>query len=158
MVSADEWIRTTAAAISPVLVVLGWWWVNRQNNCRESRKESRQLVDRALRAVTDSVNLIISYHSGKENDGVARDMVAWKVVLALKQVSDDISLLSRNGFDTSECGKSYILLKQLATGNDFLTEAGLPWDNKDSRWTVLLDTSSCLRHTLDRLFFDRFKY
>ncbi len=158
VVFADEWIRTAAAAISPVLVVLGWWWVNRQNNCRERRKEARQLVDRALRTVSDSFDLFTNYHSGKDDNPDVRRLVGWKALLALKQVAVDIELLTRIGFNTRECGQSYVLLKQVATGGDFMTVTGAPWDIvKDNRWASLLDATSRLRHALDLLFFDRFE-
>lgn len=153
MTTIGEWIRTSAAAVSPVLVVLGWWWVNRQSNQREGRKELRQLVDRAIRTVSDAVDAAMKYHSAAQGVTVAD---SWKLLLAINQVKNHMLVLAKNGVDTGACAASFIRLKQAATGHDFMTTSYSPWTKEDRRWMVLIDSSSSLSHQLDMSFFQTF--
>src|SRR5688572_1242686 len=119
-VSLGEWVRTITAAISPVLVVLGWWWVNRQNNKRERRKEVRQLVDRAIKTVNEAVEAAISYHSGMNDNSVDADpRESWKLLLAVNQIKNQLNLLMHHCLDTEPCIGPFLRLKQATTGHDF---------------------------------------
>jgi hypothetical protein len=153
--SLGEWIRTGAAAISPPLVVLGWWWVNRQSNERERRKELRQLVDRALETVKEAVEVALRYHGG--TDGASVDQTeSWKLLLAVNEIKNQLNLLMQHCLDTEPCIGPFLRLKQATTGHDFMTAGYKPWDSKDKRWLVLIDSATSLKHNLDVLFFKNF--
>lgn len=156
-VSIGEWIRTLAAALSPILVLVGWWLVNLQSNKREGRKELRQLVDRTINTVGEAVDAAIRYHTGSSDKGIGDSKESWKMLLAVDQIKSQLVVLGHNGMDTESCIGPFIRLKQAATGHDFMTKKYVPWASDDGRWLVLIDASKSLSHNLDLLFLSKTK-
>ncbi len=154
-VSADL-IRTITPLASIGLVVLGWALVNRQNNKRESRKETRQLIDRTLKHLAEAVDIATKYQSNSI-DAMNRYVEGWKLLLALGQISGSINTLRKKGIDPTSCAAPYINLKKCITGADFMTSNSKPWPPDDKRWLELLAATNSLTETLDRLFIDSFK-
>lgn len=150
-----DWVRTIASALSPLLVVIGWWWVNRQHNLRESRKELRQVIDRTQKVIAEAVDTAIRYHSG-QTGGQRGPIEAWKMLLAIEQIKSQLILLAYTGISFERCTDSYIRLKRVATGRDFMTSAYVPWLKDDERWMVLLEAANSLTHKLDIIFFEIF--
>lgn len=147
-----EILRTVSAAASPVLVVAGWFFVNRQNNDRECRKELRQLVDRAIKLLNDTVALGQRYHSG----GVPTAEHAatqWNLILAIKLLSGYVGMLANNGMEVRDCRLALINLKDVLTGNDFMTVNWKPWGHGDQRWRALTESTNTLTQSLDAQYF-----
>src|ERR1700721_125181 len=92
-------IRTLAPLAALVTVAAGWFLVNRQNNLRESRKETRQLVDRTLDRLEEAVDVATKYQCGA-GDEKLRHIESWKVLLALEQIGSNIGNLRRRNIDT----------------------------------------------------------
>ncbi len=53
------------------LVIAGWWLVNRQNNIREKRKETRTLLDKIKSLLDDLEKQAIKYHTSPQSDDLA---------------------------------------------------------------------------------------
>lgn len=51
------------SALPPILVILGWIVVNRQNNQRETRKETRSSLQDFYKALDELENAAISFHT-----------------------------------------------------------------------------------------------
>jgi hypothetical protein len=147
-----------ATAASPVLVVVGWWWVNKTHNERERRKELRQLVDRAQETVTATFETALRYHSGSSERPAGDSRDGWRLLLAVNQVRSQLLLLACNGIPATPCVAVFNRLKQAVTGHDFMTNAYKPWSDDDRRWMDLLEATESLTHHLDKTFFDLFKH
>lgn len=156
VVGLGEWTRTIAAAISPVLVVVGWRWVNKQNNLREQRKELRQVIDRSLKLVNEIVELGIEYHGAGADARKSPDLDGWKITMMLGQVSGNIKLLRDRGLIMQASNAPYIRLKQILTGQDFMTKDWKPWAADDIRWMDAMHATNNLTHALDKIFFESF--
>lgn len=147
----------TVAPVAPLaLVIFGWFLVNRQNNRRESRKETRQLIDRAQGQLSTAVDLATKYQSGTCEDA-ERHTQGWKLLLALAQVSSGINTLERKGIDPSSCAERYLALKKCITGADFMTANWKPWSFDDKRWLELLAATNALSEAFEQLFIASFK-
>jgi hypothetical protein len=153
-VTWGEWIRTVVASLGPVLVVIGWFLVNRQNNQREDRKELRQLVDRAINSINDAVDLTIKFHGNQPEDRDVHRMDSWRLLLAFLQIADQMNLLAEKGMNIEPCSKAYNALKFAATGHDFMTKKWKPWAKDDKRWMELTDAARTLCHGLDLKYVD----
>lgn len=151
-----ELLRTAAVVISPVLVVIGWWWVNRQQNERESRKETRQLVDRVQGSVRTAFDCATQFHSSPRGSSETGARGAWQLLLAINQVKSQLILLAQNGMATQSCIGPFNRLKRTATGCDFMTQSYKSWPETDARWMELVEATDSLMHQLDVLFFDKF--
>jgi hypothetical protein len=148
-------VRTATQAIGLGLLVLGWFLVNRQNNHREFRKETRQLIDRTREHVATAVETAAKYQSGaiEEKD---RHVEGWKLLLALYQIRGSINALTKKGIDTGACAHPYIDLKICITGADFMTAEWKAWNPEDPRWLELLAASNKINDTLEHIFIERF--
>lgn len=147
-----EVLRTVSAAAAPVLVVAGWFFVNRQNNERECRKELRQLVDRTIKLLNDTVALGQRYHSGSV-PGAEHAAVQWNLILATKLLSGYIGMLGGNGMEVRDCRLALISLKDVLTGGDFMTVNWEPWGQADQRWRALTESTNTLMQSLDAQYF-----
>jgi hypothetical protein len=151
----SDTVRTIAQITGLALLVLGWFLVNRQNNRRESRKEARQLIDRAQSHLAAAVDIAAKYQCGscKEND---QHIEGWKLLLALGQIRGSINTLGKKGIDPKSCARPYIVLKRCINGADFMTANWKPWQPDDSRWLELLSATHNLSEAMERLFIDNF--
>ena len=151
-----DFAHSVAPAAPLAVVVIGWFLVNRQNNRRESRKETRQLIDRTQAHLSTAVELATKYQSGGCADS-ERPTQGWKLLLALGQISGDISTLQKKGTDPSSCADHFLVLKKCITGADFMTANWKAWPPEDQRWLELLAATNALSEELERLFIASFK-
>lgn len=149
-----------ATAASPVLVVLGWYFVDARNNARETRKEVRQLLDRALENVEACVQAGVEFHGHKavnpKDQSDRPNTETWKLVILSNSLSAQIRLLGEHGLNMHSCGAPYINLKKILTGGDFMTASWKPWGVNDTRWTELLFAQRDLTVSLEKAFFSKF--
>lgn len=138
--------------LSPALVVLGWWIVNKQNNAREKRKEVRQLADRIINDVDELAKKTTEYHSRNCDSAEERKSLGWRLTLSLTRLSSHLQLLHDKGLDTGDCNVAYIELKRIATGGDFMTAGESIWPLSDMRWIQLLYATERLCKALESAF------
>jgi hypothetical protein len=153
--TVTELIKSFTPIAALVAVGIGWVVVNNQNNARESRKETRQLVDRTLKYLADALEIATRYQSGTVDDKL-KHIDGWKVLLALGQISSNLTNLSRAKIDVRSCIAAYIALKQCITGKDFMTVSWRPWPPADKRWLEMLSAANKLSEMLDRIFIDAY--
>jgi hypothetical protein len=153
--TVTDLVRTFTPIAALVAVGIGWVVVNRQNNARESRKETRQLVDRTLKYVADAVDIATRYQGASVGSRPAH-VDGWKVLLALGQIRSNLTNLNRANVDMKSCIASYISLKQCITGGDFMTANWSPWPPTDRRWLDMLGLATKLSELLDRIFIDTY--
>lgn len=101
------------------LTVVGWWWVNRQNNRREARKEHRALLDAAKRQVVDVSAKTVAYL--QDADSVLAPEIKW----AFDELEVELLRLPDFGKDGSELLRDFVLFTDACTGGRF-EEAGRP--------------------------------
>jgi hypothetical protein len=154
--TVTDLIKTLAPIAALVAVGIGWIVVNKQNNARESRKETRQLVDRTLKYLADALDIATRYQSSTV-DEKPKHVDGWKVLLAIRQISSNLTNLNRANIDVRSCIAAYISLKQCITGGDFMTENWRPWPRTDKRWLDMLSAANKLSEMLDRIFIDTYK-
>jgi hypothetical protein len=104
------------------------------------------------------VDLAQKYLAGREDKEIGRDAQAWKLMLAVSQISSSIAVMRNiKKFNANVCGDSYVGYKKLATGRDFMTKDWKPWPGNDPRWLELLQAACTLSHSFDRAFFECFR-
>jgi hypothetical protein len=97
-----EWAQT----VTWILVITGWWLVNRQNNIREKRKEIRTLLDKIQNTLDEIESQAIKYHTAEKSDDLA---FALKRSLN-KKFPNKLAILKLRDLEVENC---YLFLKQL---------------------------------------------
>ncbi len=88
-----------------LLVISGWWLVNRQNNIREKRKEIRSILDK-IQSLLDEIEIqAVQYHTSQESSDLA-----FQLKRGLNQkLRNRLDILKLRNLDVKKC---YPLLKQ----------------------------------------------
>jgi inosine-uridine nucleoside N-ribohydrolase len=154
--AAADIVRTLVPVASLGVVVIGWYLVNRQNNLRESRKETRQLIDRSQEFLAEAIEIAVKYQSSS-GDASPPIADAWRLILALEQLGGSLNTLRKKGIAVEECNVPFNNLKKCITGADFMTEGWKPWQHDDKRWLDLVAETKSLTQTLERTFISSFK-
>lgn len=95
------------------LTVVGWWWVNRQNNKRESRKEHRALVDAAKRQVVDVATKAVAYLQDSQSS------LAPEIKWALDALEVELVRIPGFGSTKSQLLADFVAFTDACTGGMF---------------------------------------
>ncbi|MEY4977960.1 MAG: hypothetical protein RLZZ352_230 [Pseudomonadota bacterium] len=77
--------------LPPIVTLLGWWVVNRQNNQRETRKEARSAADRCKVLAREVSQYGIEYWSCSAN------VEPWKIRAAFEELEVEIERFQDKG-------------------------------------------------------------
>jgi hypothetical protein len=94
-----------------LLVVAGWWYVNRTNNQRETRKEARSAVDAAKKDVQAIAKLAVAYFT--DANSVASDEIKNSLELL------EVELERLEGYASSQVMNRMSDFHEACTGADF---------------------------------------
>lgn len=72
-------LREWSPAIQWILIVAGWWVINKQQNKREKRKEAIAYRDSIQKALDDIEDLAIRFHTGESFDADRMDVLIRKI-------------------------------------------------------------------------------
>ena len=101
-----------------LIVISGWWLVNRQNNIREKRKEIRALIDKVLFLIDEIEQQAIHYHTKAEMS----DEIAFQLKRGLHQkLRDKLKILNLREINTDSCSQPLKELRQAITLKNFDT-------------------------------------
>ena len=105
-------ISDVLAWSSPLVTVVGWFLVNRQNNSREFRKEIRSAVDSCKKMAREVTEQSVLYWTGHE------ESKSWKIKYLLEELEVEICRLpvSRG---RSTVHDAYVELVEAITTADF---------------------------------------
>ena len=107
--------HSIAQIIPWALVVGGWWIVNKQNNFRERRKETRAILNQLLDDLDAIEKQAFSYHTAKE----ALIELGRDIKISLSRISKDVAR-----HDLLPSGKRHpiVKLRQAITLKNFDTD------------------------------------
>ncbi|WP_125468859.1 hypothetical protein [Methylomagnum ishizawai] len=105
------WIQS----IPWLLVVLGWYLVNRQNNSREKRKELRALLDQTQKLLDEIEIQAVEYHTV---EATVQRAFFLKRALGLK-LHQKFEILSKRSLELRLCKKYHIELRKAITLSNF---------------------------------------
>lgn len=101
-----------------IIVVLGWCYVNQQNNLREKRKEIRALIDGVQAQLNDIEKLAIEYHTNAE----VSENLAFELKRNLnRKLLINFQILESRGFKIGECNTNRKQLRKAITLRNFDT-------------------------------------
>ncbi len=153
---AAEWTRVFAPWVAVGFVSVGWIVSNRQANARETRKEIRQQVDRAIKLVEAVTDLGMKVHSTalpvlgssdmdekKQQALIDAQSNMRRLKFSLSQLSPQIQLLNERKITSPDITDALIELRMNLMGGDFETTDQKPWPVDDARWVVM--SGSCVR-------------
>lgn len=166
---AAEWTKAFAPWVALAFVFLGWRVSNGQANSRETRKEIRQQVDRAIKLIESAADLGMKVHStplpalsSDESDPKSQQPLIdaqskmRQMKFSLSQLSPQIQLLKERGIGSTDITDALIELRMNLMGGDFETTEQKPWPSDDPRWTVLSGSCVKLVTCLERAYQQRF--
>lgn len=100
-----------------VLVMAGWWLVNRQNNIRENRKEIRTLIDKIQLSLDEIESQAIQYHTNEQSSEMA-----FQLKRSLNQkLRNKLDVLKLRKLDIDKCHSSLKQFRQAVTLENFDT-------------------------------------
>jgi hypothetical protein len=102
-----------------VLVVGGWFFVNRQNNLRETRKEVRALLNSMLQDLRQLEKQALEYHCTKIDEAVAFD-----IRRLTKRLGSNIAILDHADVPTKQITIALVALRQATTRRNFQSSQG----------------------------------
>ena len=144
-----QWSQT----VTWMLVIAGWWLVNRQNNIREKRKEIRTLIDKLQVYLDDVETLAIKYHTNQESSDLA-----FELKRSLNQkLRSKLDILKLRTLDVNKC---YPLLKQFrqaVTLNNFDTSSFKPQSMSDTIVTNIWPAKDKLSQELEKSFATKYR-
>lgn len=144
-----QWSQT----VTWMLVIAGWWLVNRQNNIREKRKEIRTLIDKLQVYLDDVETLAIKYHTNQESSDLA-----FELKRSLNQkLRSKLDILKLRTLDVNKC---YPLLKQFrqaVTLNNFDTSSFKPQSMSDTIVTNIWLAKDKLSQELEKSFATKYR-
>ncbi|WP_374981302.1 hypothetical protein PSGK_09625 [Pseudomonas solani] len=100
--------------ITPMLVIIGWALVNRQNNKREERKELRTSINEIREDIEALENLSIEYHTNSCDSNSKSDSI-------LNSLTKLSRKLGHTRLPKESYLNSYISLSECVTSNNFRT-------------------------------------
>jgi len=145
-----SFFRIIAQIIPWVLVVGGWWKVNKQNNFREKRKEIRAILNQLLNDLDAIEKQAYSYHTAKEElSDAGRD-----IKLSLSRISKDVAR-----YDLLPSGKRHpiVKLRQAATLKNFDTDCFVTQNANSELLDEISATKDELIDALERHFQDQYQ-
>jgi hypothetical protein len=136
-----------------VLVIVGWWFVNSQNNIREKRKEIRTLMDKIQSLLDDIESQAIQYHTSEESSDLA-----FQLKRSLNQkLSNRLEILKLRSLNVDKC---YSLLKQFrqaVTLENFDTKSFKPQNISDDLITKIWLAKDKLSYELEKSFASKYR-
>lgn len=137
-----------------LIVVLGWCYVNHQNNLREKRKEIRALIDGVQTQLNDIEKLAIEYHTNDE----ASENLAFELKRNLnRKLLINFQILESRGFKTGECNTYRKQLRKAITLRNFDTGS---FELQIVSSEIIKDiwlTKDKLSHEIERCFSQEYK-
>jgi hypothetical protein len=138
----------SAQIITWLLVILGWYLVNRQNNAREKRKELRALLDQTQKLLDDIETQAIAYHT-VEATGERAFFLKCTISQKLKHKLDVLSRRSLN------LESSLTLLKELRKSITLNNFDSASYEKKELSDPLVRDiwlSKDRLSHELEKCF------
>ena len=139
-----EWSQV----VTWLLVILGWWLVNRQNNIREKRKEIRAFIDKLQNSLDELESHAIKYHTSEKSDDLAFSL---KRSLN-KKIPNKIALLKSRNLDMNKCYPYMKQLRQAITLENFDTANFHPRDISDDLLKKIWLSKENLSHEIEMVF------
>lgn len=136
-----------AAVISWLLVILGWFIINRQNNIRETRKEIRAALNQFYDVLNEIEDDAVTYHSGGAGDPV----LSRRIKRRLGQLHGRAGLALGSTIECS-CSREIWLFRQAVTLENFDTAAHKMLPASDPIFEEITATKERLVQTLERAF------
>jgi hypothetical protein len=132
--------------ISWIVIFVGWYIVNRQNNNRETRKEVRASMLSLYRHLDEIEIDAIAYHTGDGDPLLAR-----KIKRDIDQIPARIALAQRGSM---KCRYSMYLIqfRQAITLNNFDSASFAPKDPTDRFFDAIVVSKRSLIYSLDRAY------
>ena len=132
-----------------LLVVAGWWLVNRQNNIREKRKEIRSFIDKIQTFLDELEVQAIKYHtSGERSDELAfylkRDLT--------KKFPNKLMILQLRKLDIKKCNEYLKKFRQAITLDNFDSSAFQTKNISDDLIKRIWLSKELLSQELERIF------
>ena len=135
-----------------VIVIAGWWLVNRQNNIREKRKEIRTIIDKVQSLLDEVESQAIQYHTNQESSDLA-----FQLKRSLNQkLRNRLDILKLRSLDVEKC---YPLLKQFrqaVTLENFDTSNFKPQNISDDLIKNVWVAKDKLSHELEKSFASKY--
>ena len=141
--SSFQW----ASVVPWILVVVGWFFVDQQNNSRERRKEVRGKVD-ALRELIDEVEELAFLHHGTGQESLR----CVKIRRSIKKINNDIAILEKFGL-TGILGDTTLLdIRQSITLKNFDTSKFIVLNTTDPIFSEIGVSLDQLRDSLEHSY------
>ena len=135
-----------------VLVIVGWWFVNSQNNIREKRKEIRTLLDKVQSLLDEIESQAIQYHTSQQPSDLA-----FQLKRSLNQkLHNRLDILKLRSLNVKNC---YPLLKQFrqaVTLKNFDTSSFKPQNISDDLIKNIWVAKDKLSHELENSFASKY--
>jgi len=135
-----------------VIVIAGWWLVNRQNNIREKRKEIRTLLDKIQSLLDEIESQAIQYHTSQQPSDLA-----FQLKRSLNQkLHNRLDILKLRSLNVNNC---YPLLKQFrqaVTLKNFDTSSFKPQNISDDLIKNIWLAKDKLSHELENSFASKY--
>lgn len=144
-----QWSQT----VTWMLVIAGWWLVNRQNNIREKRKEIRTLIDKLQVYLDEVETLAIKYHTNQESSDLA-----FELKRSLNQkLRSKLDILKLRTLDVNKCYPLLKKFRQAVTLNNFDTSSFKPQSMSDTLITNIWLAKDKLSQELEKSFATKYR-
>lgn len=137
-----ELVRTFAPI---VLIVLGWYIINKQNDKRETRKELRSLVDKTQNDIDEVVTQAIRFHTDKY-DGLEGMMVQTRLGRITTAATNLGEIFS------TDLNSYCVDFRQSITQYNFDKSEHRPLEQNDPIIRTIIDNGQSLSYELDSSF------
>lgn len=135
--------------VSWIVIIAGWWFVNRTNNKRETRKEQKIIVE-SLRTKIEKLTLLsIEYHLSDRN--LHKE---WEIKRGLKYLWADINIPLQQIIDKTSLTRKLTNYKKAITYSNFDTPAHKKLEIGDNDLEGLADSSEALIRLIENAYFN----
>lgn len=148
---ALEWFKVLAPVGTWLIVVVGWWIVDRQNNRRETRKEKRAKLDRVQKDIVELETAACAYHTGLDHS----ESSAREIVVSIQRISNDVMGLSL--LDPTTENDALISMRRSITLRNFDLSTHKPLDPSSTLIREVSDSAQALMTILELGFQKRYQ-
>lgn len=139
-----------AQLVTWLVIIVGWYFVDRRQNARETRKEIKAEIDILVETIESAIDSATAYHTATKHDPA----LSSSVKLLLAKVSKTLNLLR----EREVCLKNSFMveLRQACTLNNFDTVRFTQKSHTDPIIKEIVEAGQDLIYALRRTFISKY--
>ena len=148
--NSPDWVDYFFRTLPILMVVLGWYLVNRQNNNRETRKEVRTALDKLTVSLVNLSNHSREFHTQKFS---VKEQLS--LLTEIQRVIDKTEFIA--SFLDVDISNNCTDLRQSITSKNFDKTEHTPLDDTDELLTNIDDCAYDIESILEKAYVEEYR-